>query len=117
VSYEFETFGRNDQSRWERKRKALLLPTYRQVLHWAAHGVLGDEHTRPGSGHRQHWTDHEFDKLAALRVVYDDFRKIDLTMSLTLIGRLWQLLDMSTVATVNLGTVTITATIPEQEKP
>lgn len=113
-----EQFERSNQQRWrERISGRRPMPTYRQVVYWAMHGALGEGHTRPGSGHFQQWTEHEYDKFAALRAVADDLRKIDMTMTVMLVSRLWQLLDMSTVATVNLGTVTITATIPEQEKP
>jgi hypothetical protein len=82
------------------------------VNYWENTGALGEGRSS-GSGHYREWTDHECAKLAALRIVYDDLHRLNLQMSVPLVQRLWQLLDQSSIATLRVGCVAITASLPD----
>lgn len=98
------------------RRRSPGLPTYRFVSYHAAAGAFGPEHQHRGSGHRQFWSLHEFDKLRAINTVSEDLRALGLTMTTEIVKRLWELLDQASGATIRRGSVAITATITEQEQ-
>jgi len=105
----------SQQTEWRRQTLMLPhMPTYRQVTYWSEHGVLGDEHARPGSGHWQTWTPHELAKLGAIGAVAEDVRAAGFPgLPQGLVRRLWELLDQSSIATIRVGSVAITASLPE----
>ena len=83
------------------------------INYWAGAGALGPKHHNPGSGHYRMWTGHERQKLAALCVVADDLHSVNLQLTVPIVQRLWELLDQSSIATLRVGCLAITASLPE----
>lgn len=106
-------FGRNDERQWQAKHPGLRLPTYRMVNYWADAGAFGPDKRRPGSGHYRRWTEHELSKLAAMCEISDALHEVDLQLTVEIVRRLWPLLDQASVATLRVGCVAITASLPE----
>lgn len=77
-------------------------------------GAFGEAHARPGSGRYHDWDDHECAKLSAIAVVAADvYQLLNVGLSISVVQRLWQLLDQSSIATLRVGCVAITASLPE----